>query len=262
MEILISYLINYFFLSSLIEGEKDMSLKNLPKIFLPLTGLLCFSLAFAGGPEEIIPQIYPPIIETAIYVEGDLGGASANWGRDNKDFGFNKEGRSAFTIGGATGYQWSRFLGFELGGFHIADTHLDNFRVPEFEVRNARISSWFYYAGLRVRAGVPMCDNLDVFIKAGVSYRRERFGGSFFDLADLSAEPDRVSANAHIWNSLFGAGLQYNLSPDWFITGQWMILPRRNSIDVDNDANGEFHERIRVPTLNVFTFGIGYKFNV
>lgn len=199
-----------------------MSVKKL--LVLSAAGLASVAAvaAFAGGP-DVAPAPVPAPSYQGFYVQGDVGYAYTPW---QNLFGAGTFSENFFAVGGDIGYQWSRYLAVEFGGFWHNNTTF----------AGVTLSDWFLFSALKLMAPLPWIDGVDIYGKAGAAYRRisVSFGG--------------FSANNWFVRPLFALGLQYNINDAWFAKVQWMYVDGVN--------------RFAIPSTNQFTVGLGYKFSV
>lgn len=187
--------------------------------------------AYAGGPDVAPAPSYAPSYE-GIYIQGDLGYALSRW---DEVVGYSASDSGSFTAGGAVGYQFTRYLAAEFGGFWI-----DRVRVATpVTLGRVRVTDWFLYLAGKLMAPLPWVDNLDVFFKAGGAYRE--------------VDP-RGGPRVELWRPVFGGGLMYWVNENWYVKGQYLYVPG-NSRFVSIFSSG-------VPALHLFTAGIGYKFAI
>lgn len=187
------------------------------------------SAALAGGPD-----VAPAPSYQAVYVEGNVGYAFQNWaGIAGAVVTSNRRG--GFTGGVDVGYQWSRYLAAELGWFWLPRARFGGIAGAP------RVTSWFAYLAAKMMVPLPWVDNLDLFMKAGISWHR------------LSARLVGLAATAgtlNLWRPVFAVGLQYTFYQNWMANAQFMFVP--GAVSFVNP----------VPHAYLLTVGLGYKFAI
>ncbi len=169
-----------------------------------------------------------------VYFQADLGGVNQNWAGNFPAVGFTTNSRWGFDYDGAVGYQWSRFLSAEVGGFFTSATRFI------FQNQLADAQSWAVDAAGKLMVPIPGLTYLDAFCKFGIVYRNTRVTGIF-----------RISGD---WRPLFAAGAQYNITRNWFLELQWAYLGEGSVVAINSTAPNN------IPGYNIFTIGAGYKF--
>lgn len=210
-----------------------MSVKKL--LVLSAAGLASVAAvaAFAGGPDVApAPAPVPAPSYQGLYIQGDVGYAYVPFGNT---YGLGLK-NNFFTVGGDLGYQFTQHLAAEAGGFWHNNTSV---RGPFGS--NLKITDWYLFLAGKLMAPLPWVDNVKVFGKAGVAFRRVGENLQFLGFSF-------GSTNHWFVRPLFGLGLQYNINDAWFTKVQWVYVDGVN--------------RFSVPAINQFTLGLGYKFSI
>lgn len=209
-----------------------MSVKKLLVLSAAGVAALGSVAAVAGGPDV---QPMPAPSYQGFYIQGDIGYAVSNWRGVFNAAGLpvtsSTNGSGGFAVGGSVGYQWSRYLAAEFGGFYNSRTTING--IVNNNAFSVRFTNWFLYLAAKLMAPLPWVDNLDIYVKGGLAYR----------VVDVTN-----GNNNDYLRPLAAVGLQYNINDQWYVKGQWMHVTGVSSN--------------RVPPIDQFTFGVGYKFNV
>lgn len=181
-----------------------------------------------------------------MYIDANLGYVSSDWSS------FTKEGYGAFSFLGLTptthekggftygldlGYQFSLYLGLELGGFSL----------PKVEGDSLEVSTPYYYAVGKLI--FPLYNRLALIGKLGAAYRMVRYQGE--------ARQSPYSGNKHEIKGLYGAGLQYHVTTNFYFSGQWLQMRQSKDGSINTAKSNK-----QVPTMNQFFLGLGYLFTV
>lgn len=175
-----------------------------------------------------------------VYVDVNAGYASINWKDFNptRNFNFTSNGSGGFTIGADTGYEYNRYLAFELGWYYLPQAKYNTLNNINFKVQ-----SWFAYFGLKL--SVPVSQRFYFFGKLALAYRYLKFRSSPGGFA-----PD----GAHnLWRPLGALGWRCYFGPNWSIIMQYIYMPGRKS----NSAGA-----VVSPSVNMITLGYSYRFEV
>ena len=248
-----------------------MSLKTITRLLLTGTLVALSATAWAGGPGVMVPPA--PVDYSGVYIEGDAGWAQVNWadfwaGALNSvpiatTIGNNlvtiqggvvgSHGESGFTWGGDLGYQFNRYFSAEAGWYRLATVSGNHSRIAvignsDFGLLDGlRVYSWFvYFAG---KVAIPVADDVDIFGKAGVAWRKLNYSGAGTSLAVLTA----VFHDTHYSKPFFAFGAQWWIDQNWSANIQYMVVPGYyRAVEVAMQA----------PKANLVVGGIGYKFAV
>lgn len=201
---------------------------------IALLSIIMTSAAIAGGPD--VPP--PPPSDNGIYLEGNVGYAHVNWADVFGPSIFTENRRGGFTFGFDVGYQWNPFISLETGWFYLPKARW--FVTPDA----ARFSDWFVYLAAKLMAPVAQC--FDLFIKAGIGYRRVTFGGA-------------STGSVRAVRPVFGAGGQFHFGREgsFLLNFQYMYFPSGNTV-VMNGAVFFPGLSLPAPAAHLFTAGIGY----
>jgi len=205
---------------------------KMKKLLILTAAGLASSVVLAGN-SMYAPRPAPaPMMmsDTGIYIEGMAGynryvlsdltpaSTSVNW----------KNGTGNWAFAADIGYQFHRYFSAELGGIYTLRAKENTFKYRP------------WYAYLAGKMSIPIYDNLSLFTKLGVGYQ------------ELKADTGAVSVTEtsyNNWGAMFGAGLAYNFTPAFYITGQWLRFTGR----IKDGA-------VQTTAPNIFLVGLGYKF--
>ncbi len=221
-----------------------MSIKK--RILLAIASVACLatSVVYAGGaePVDVVPAPMPGDMRY-LYLEINPGWADSGW-RDINGFAFpfapqSSNNSSGFTFGLDGGFMFTRYIGLELGGYVLPTANGPGSGLFPFGVGNLSVNSWFAYAGGKLAA--PIFENFEVFGKVAGAYRNFNYQGP--------AAP--AARNNSYWTPLFGAGAQYGWN-SFTVDAQYLRVPGyREATPITR----------RAPAANLYTLGIGYRFN-
>jgi len=245
-----------------------MSIKR--NLVLAAAGLAALgtTAAMAGGPDVDIAPVAPQFVPY-VYIEGNVGYAGVDWKSLNRRSDFinpardhifkhtNSNGEGGFTGGVDLGYMFTRHFGIEGGWYwlpRVKGTSWGGFPYGVYN-KELRISSWFAYVAGKVV--VPLFDNFDLFGKAGVAYRNLDYSGYRDNGHHHKAEGSRLRGyfpgEQHYWRPVFAVGGQYVLDNAWVFDVQYMRV---------SDYLNFNHPARRAPSVNSWTFSLGYMFDV
>lgn len=239
-----------------------MSVKKILVLAAAGLGLAGATAALAGGPDMVPAE---PAFQQNIYVQGDVGGASVNWrgfasgafaGTTNQRISGNvvsNNGKGGFTAGAALGWNFMEHLSVEAGWFWLprvsGRTGAATVSVPpntavDTNVSNVTVQSWFAY--FAAKGDINLMDNLDLFAKLGVSYRRVGYEDT-----QVNTLVQFTGNKGGYWSPMFALGLQYHFSDAFYGDAQWMHVPGHNRAG---------RQSRNAPSANLFTLGLGYRF--
>ena len=245
-----------------------MSLKTITRLLFTGTLMALSAAAQAGGPGMMAPPA--PVDYSGMYIEGDAGWAQANWadfwaGALNSAPALSTSssriqgdvvgghGESGFTWGGDLGYQFNRYFSAEAGWYRLATVSGNHSRtaiIGNEEVGlldGLRVYSWFvYFAG---KVAIPVADDVDIFGKAGVAWRKLNYSGAGTSLAVLTA----VFHDTHYSKPFFAFGAQWFFDQNWSANIQYIAVPGYYRVA---------ELAMQAPKANLVVGGIGYKFAV
>ena len=212
-----------------------MSIKKI--LVLAATGIAS-SAALAGGPVKYTAPAAMPASannNTGVYIEGLVGynrytfddalPATGNASWDN--------GSGNWSFAADVGYQFQRYFSAELGGIYTLKAKYTNANGDSVNVQP-------WYAYLAGKMSVPVYDNISVFAKLGAGYQK---------IKNSNENLTNGLYTSSNWGPMFGAGVAYNITPEFYITGQWLRFTGKIK-----DAT------INTTAPNIFLLGAGYKF--
>jgi len=241
-----------------------MSVKKL--LILAAAGIasVAATAAMAGGPDVVAA---PAPDYSGVYIQGDLGYANLNYKDAYSDYfhyydvdaKFSSNGTGGFTVGGALGYQFTRFLAAEVGAFYLPRVKGSAYSYNSLagsessSLGSFTINNWFLYMAGKLMAPVPWVDNLDIFFKAGVAYREARLSGCI-EYNGYSVNKQTLNG----WVPMFATGLMYWLNDNLYLKFQYMYVAHyRDCLGVTGHSGGY---DVEIPAAHLFLGGIGYKF--
>ena len=236
-----------------IKEEIKMSVKKV--ITMSAVGLAAVGsvAAFAGGPDDVAPPTY-----AGVYIEGNAGYAARDWQNDGSTvYGvFHTVGlvtsksalKGGFTCGVDLGYQFNEYFSVEGGWFYLPKSKASlggTVGRAVFAPVAASISSGLAYGALKMT--VPVYFNTYLFGKLGAGYTYNKVKGATFPSTNFAGGVTR----SNFWNPLWAAGAQYYFNPNLSINFQY------TSVAGYHKSSGK---NFFVPSANLFTVGLGYKF--
>ena len=214
-------------------------------IALAVAGVALTASAFAGG--------YAPAPQhsmTGAYVEGMVGAArrtNAPGINKHESATGQKNANWGWALGLDAGYQFNKALAAELGGFWVSKATESNANG------NGTVTNWLGY--LAGRLCVPLMDQINLFMKAGLGLNHESTSGN-----------NNLKNNTG-FSPVFGVGLAYNINPNLYVTGQYLYFG-----DSWNSWNPTANQRIhgqgaatnvaKTARVQLLTLGLGYKFQM
>lgn len=205
------------------------------KILLALSIFVFSAIIIAGEPVKT-EKFYT----RGVYVDINAGYSFINWEdfSPTHHFTFTNNGRGGFTIGGDTGYEYSRYFAFELGWYYLPQVKYNTLNSVNFKVYQ-----WAAYFGFTVF--LPVSEKSNFFGKLALACRYIEFNSSPGGVA-----PD---GSHYLWRALGALGWRYYFSPNWSMTVQYMYLPGEK-----NSTPGA----VVAPVANLVTIGYSYKFEI
>ncbi len=234
-----------------------MSVKKL--LILTAAGVASVGMtaAIAGGPH--MPPA--PVADSYFYIEGNFGYADQDFADTNVNTVSStipvesNGGSGGIAYGGDIGYMFNQYWGLEAGWTYL----------PRFtnlgEATNVNLG-WKLYntQGVWMVAKIvaPVTENVDVFFKAGVSYR---YGKLIYTGGAFANDPIRRMEE---WRPLLAVGGTYNIGQEWMASLQFMHFMGGTSYGWNNPAGAGTAgaASLVAPASNVLTLGVGYKFMV
>ena len=215
-----------------------MSIKKL--LVLAAAGITS-SAALAGAAVKYTAPPVPPAPvknNTGVYIEGlagynryafsDVVPTSDNWS--------NGSGNWAF--GADIGYQFHQYFSAELGGIYTLNAKYT------LKKKSTDVRPWYAY--LAGKISVPLYENVSAFAKLGLGYQKIKVNDTKVIVSD--------NVTTSNWGAMFGAGIAYNITPEFYLSGEWLRFTGKTKVD-DKSKN------IAITTApNIFLLGVGYKF--
>ena len=208
-------------------------------IALAVASAALASVAFAGGYAAA-----PQQSASGAYVEGMVGGANRTNvpGVNKLKLDGAKHTNWGWTLGLDAGYQFNKALAAELGGFWVSKQTFGD---------EDKTTNWLGY--LAGRVNVPLMSQVDLFMKGGLGLNHESNSGSDAPANDTGFAP------------VFGVGLDYNINPNLYVSGQYLYVgdswnSETASVTVDGrtlDVSGSKTSKVQLLTL-----GLGYRFQM
>jgi hypothetical protein len=158
------------------------------------------------------------------------------------------EKQDNFGIRAFGGYEFNETISFELGCTYLNKVKFS--RWNEIGISNFPLTTIENYAvDFCMRVNVPLCCNLGMFTRIGVSYliSVHSIKWRLDELSFPDNEPIRHSPAA--WNLMFGFGLYYNLTSCIQLEASWTRFEGHPSTD-----------DLYQPNPNFYAFGIAYRF--
>jgi hypothetical protein len=202
------------------------------------------SAAYAGGPDMMAAPAASGFTPN-FYAELGLGYADTQYDQ----FQINSATSSPITTtnttnpngglsyGGDFGYQFMPHLAVELGGGYLPEYKFDGGSYGG--TTGNSVSSWYAYGAGRIDTMIK--DKINVFAKAGVSYR----GGSFTVAG--------TDYDDYYWGPIFGAGVSYDVRDNIYVSAEYNHL---------GGSSDTADQNITAPDVNIYMGKVGYKFNV
>jgi len=210
--------------------------------------------AMAGGQEVILPTY------SGIYLEVNLGYAHIDW--RNYALGIPNFGGplstsisntlGGFSAGANIGYQFNEYWAFEAGWYYLPKVRGTTPTPPSVSpFVDVKATAWFaYFAG---KLMLPIYQDTYIFAKIGGAYRETRLSADAAFLNPVTGQP--LPIRGRYWVPLFGAGIQYYITPNWSLNAQYVRIPGYQRAIAATTRN-----RLNVPAANILTAGVGYKF--
>lgn len=215
---------------------------------------LSAAVAMAGGPE------YAPPNYSGIYLEVNLGYAHIdcrNYALGIPNFGGQFSTGLSNTLGGFSvgpdiGYQFNEYWSLEAGWYYLPEvrgTAPVVVSVGPFIADKA--TAWFAY--LAGKLMIPIYTDTYIFAKVGGAYRQTRLTANAAAVNPVTGQS--LPITGRYWTPLFGAGIQYYITPNWSINAQYLYVPGYQRFIPATRNN-----RLNVPSASIILAGVGYKF--
>lgn len=200
------------------------------------------SVAFAGGLQETAPVAPRAVAHDCCemtlrpYVNFGLGLGNTGW----KDAEVSVQDMSALfgAVSRDVGFAWSMGIGCEFNKFFSAEVdYIHSFNTPRV-VAGEKLGTTFAFA-LMGKMSAPIFDGFNLFAKLGPSLLTTRKG----DVAD------KTRTN---FNVAFGAGAEFKVTDDFFLTAEWLRIGGRTKRSHVNYQ----------PAANIYTLGVRYVLDI
>jgi outer membrane immunogenic protein len=209
---------------------------------------------------------------TGFYLGGTAGGGIANSDHLNRDLFEDETGSTKFqeafgTVGLTAGYNWQfghTVLGIE-GDYNWANVDKTQTFSNDEESGSSTRFKMDQFATLRGRAGLAFDQTL-IYATAGVAWAHVQNTTSFGD-------PTFAQASESQWKTglAVGAGLEFALTHNWSLKGEYMLMQFQNSDATINAVGGRFAGQSFCGTtapcrmnysesIQVARVGVNYKF--
>src|SRR3990167_9862315 len=185
-----------------------MSVKKL--LVLSAAGLagICASSAMAGGPDTMAAPMAPEYTQS-VYLEGAFGYVQTDWANDSNNgvmgatasslFNPNSHGKGYLTAAADLGYNFTKNIALEGGYIYLPSVSggMTGTTVGNGAIRitsgGMAIRSWAAY--LAAKLSVAVVENIDLFGKVGVAYRKLNYSFGGTSTGNFSA----LTSNGHYW---------------------------------------------------------------
>lgn len=184
-----------------------------------------------------------------IYIDGNLGLAQHNWqdGYGPSQVQTNwRSGKQGFSWGVDAGYQFSQNFAVELGYFKLPTTKFRS-GLKNNKYTESSIKSNLIYAALRSK--IAISQQFSLLLKAGLG--KQQTSGS-----NLLGEASQNSISTNV-KPIFGIGFNYAIGNCLQINAQYLYAAGKTK-----NINLNIGRTTFVPSVNLFTLGIGYSFSV
>ena len=207
-------------------------MKNLVVSSVAVLGLA--SAAFAGGLREA--PVAPRAVDNNCccemtlrpYINFGLGMANTGWKNFDSD------------VKRDVGFAWNMGIGCELNKFFSAElAYLHSFNSPKLD--GQKVAGNTFAFALLGKLSAPVFEGFNLFAKFGPSLLTTRKGEvKTFDYSRTN------------FNVAFGAGAEFKVADDLFVTAEWLRVNGR--------AKGE-HKNYQ-PAADFYTIGVRYVFDI
>ncbi len=230
------------------------------KIILGASAALAMSCTsmYAGGTDASYdkPYVSPA---TDLYIQLQLGIRRHDY-KERQWSSYSQQaigdwhgGTQSMAYGGDFGYEFSKSLSFEMGAFYFPQTSFT-------EGNGNSEQKWRTYSAYgALKATVPVLENVDLFLKAGLGWthiKRNVSAGSELNNSIFAASASRFAF-------MGGFGFDYNFAQDFFASGQYLRFVGENRSGDPRGtpvAQNPGSRTVYVTGYSLYMAGIGYKF--
>ena len=188
------------------------------------------------------------------------------------------QGKWSYALGLNMGYRFTDELSFELGIFHLQPQQLQfksgsgsdeegtycNSVYCYSNGSSTKISTWATYVGVKLQAEVM--ERTSLFAKVAAAYVDTRYRINLAAGSELvgggSAEGSAASSSTY-WEPALAAGIEYQVTDKWRMSGQYMVVLSGNTISNDPatvDGAISTINDIALPAVHLFTVAAEYRF--
>src|SRR3990167_10467743 len=220
-----------------------MSVKKL--LVLSAAGLagICASSAMAGGPDTMAAPMAPEYTQS-VYLEGAFGYVQTDWANDSNNgvmgatasslFNPNSHGKGYLTAAADLGYNFTKNIALEGGYIYLPSTSGGSTSATKNGIQaggGMTIRSWAAY--LAAKLSVAVVENIDLFGKIGVAYRKLNYSLNGSSVGNFTA----LTSNGHYWTPIFMTCAEYTWG-NWLLGAQYTYLPANNQVNSKNNSFG------------------------
>ncbi len=236
-----------------------MKVRNLWFVFILILEFICMS-GFAGSVEsilpspkvtsEVVPEVKQQRVISGTFIAGEMAHAMVNW----EAFGpspftsYSVNSTGGLSYGFTVGYRFYPYFSLD-GGFYKLPTVRGNgfANLAPTTLTNIGVVSWFGYVLGRFYLSAGIVDYLYITLGAGITYR------------SIQPKPNQFFSNpaAYYYAPIFSVGLEYDVAQDWLLFFKYYYIPEYN-----RDLSAQPTKFFNTPNVNLFVFGIGYKFSI
>lgn len=188
------------------------------------------------------------------------------------------QGKWSYALGMDMGYRFTDELSLELGIFHLQPQQMHfnsgsgsdssgtycNAVYCYSNGSSAKISTWATYVGIKLQSQIM--EKVSLFAKAAAAYVDTRYrinlaAGS--ELVSGGSAVGSAASSSSYWEPALAAGIEYQLSDKWRLSGQYMVILNGNTVSNDpatvNGAISTIND-IALPAVQFFTLVAEYRF--
>jgi len=203
------------------------------------------SMAFANGSMPTAPSVMSD--DTGIYLGISGGYAIDNW-KNIDDNIINVSKDKGGVARAFLGYDFNKYFAVEAGytylNFFRPEINVDGTGANDFKVNKQHV------ADLVGKIKAPLAEDFDLYAKLGADY---------FWTQMNALNPAYTSYTNNTINLVYGAGMDYSVTPNVVVNAEWMRLngnPSANFVD-SSKTFGDYK-----PNADLFLVGVRYKFDM
>ncbi len=200
------------------------------------------SMAFAGGLQETAPvaprAVAHDCCEMTVkpYVNFGLGVGNTGW--TDAEVPVRDMGVSFGSVSRDVGLAWNIGIGCAFNNFFgMEANYIHSINTPRV-VTGEKLGTTFAFA-LMGKISAPIFDGFNLFAKLGPSLLTTRKGDA----------ADKTRTN---FNVAFGAGAEFKVTDDLFLTAEWLRIGGRTKMSHVNYQ----------PAANIYTLGVRYVLDI